>query len=106
MKDQLVLLAQLLTTIAKLLGSGRIPGKRFNDLLTGPLGGRMFRDIEVHNPATMMCEDHKNKQHLVSHGWHHEEIDTQQVDAAVPKSQAAGKHANESLWTQAVTARR
>jgi hypothetical protein len=64
MKDLAVLLAQLLTTIAKLLGSGRIPGKSFNDLLTGPLCGRMLRDIDVHNPATVMCEDHQNKQHL------------------------------------------
>ena len=39
----------------------------------------MLRDIEVHNPTTVMCEDHQNKQHLVSHGWHHEEIDRHQI---------------------------
>jgi len=31
----------------------RIPRESFNDLLTGPLSGRMLRAIEAHNPAPM-----------------------------------------------------
>jgi hypothetical protein len=51
-----------------------IPGKRFDDLLGGPLGGWMFCDIEVHKSAPMMCEDYQNEQYLEFHGWDHEEI--------------------------------
>jgi hypothetical protein len=35
----------------------RIPGKSLDDLLTGLPGGGVLRDIEVHNPASVMCED-------------------------------------------------
>ena len=39
----------------------------------------MLCNIEVHNPATVMCKDHQNEQHIVSHGRHHEEIDKHQI---------------------------
>jgi hypothetical protein len=36
----------------------RILRESLNGLLTGPLRSRMLRNIEVHNPATVMCEYH------------------------------------------------
>jgi hypothetical protein len=57
----------------------RIPRERLYDLLTSPLGGWRLRDIEVHYPATMMREDHQDKQQLESHGWHYKEIDRYQI---------------------------
>ena len=39
----------------------------------------MLRDIEVHKTAPMMCEDHQNEQHLVSHRWHQEEINRSHI---------------------------
>ena len=53
----------------------RVPRESLNDLLTGPLGSRMLRDIEVHYPATMVCENHQDEQYLESYGGYHEEID-------------------------------
>ena len=59
--------------------TSRRGGHLFDTLVTGPLNGRVLRDVEVENTPTVMCEDHQNEQHLVSHGWHHEEINGHQV---------------------------
>ena len=40
--------------IAQEVLRSRVPGKCFNDLLPGPLSGRMFRDIEVQDPAAVV----------------------------------------------------
>ena len=39
----------------------------------------MLRDIEVHNLTAVMCEDHQDEQHFVSHGGYYEEIDRYQI---------------------------
>ena len=57
----------------------RIPGKRLNDLLPGPLSSGMLRDMEVQHPATVVSEDHQNEQHFESCGGYHKEIDRYQV---------------------------
>jgi hypothetical protein len=66
-------------SIPKQVLRSRIPRKPFDDLLSGPLGGGMLRDMEVHHPATVVSEDHQNEQHFESYGRHHKEIDRYQV---------------------------
>ena len=57
----------------------RIPRKRFDDLLPGPLSGGMLRDIEVHDSAAAMGEDYQNEQHFEFHRRYHKEIDRYQI---------------------------
>lgn len=48
-------------------------------LLPCPLGGRTFRDIEVHDPAAVVGEYYQTEQHSESYGRHHQEINRYQV---------------------------
>ena len=47
----------------------------------------MLRDIEVDNPATVMCKDHEDEQHLVFDGGYHKEINADQIDGGPEKGQ-------------------
>ena len=45
-----------------------IPGKRLNDLLSGPLRRGMFRDIEMHKATALMREHDEDKEHAAGGG--------------------------------------
>jgi hypothetical protein len=45
-----------------------IPGKRLNDLLSGPLRRRMFGDIEMHNATALMRKHDEDKEHAACGG--------------------------------------
>ena len=48
--------------------------ERFNDLLGGPVGGRMVGDGEVDDSPPLMCEEHENEEHAASNGLDREEV--------------------------------
>src|SRR4030088_1347299 len=52
----------------------RVIRKRLNDLLRGPGGRRMLRDVEVHDPAAVMEKDDEDEQDSTRDGRDGEEI--------------------------------
>ena len=57
----------------------RVPWKSIDHLLRRPLGGRMFRDIEMSNTATIVTEDDEDEQYPEGCSRHSEEVDRHQV---------------------------
>src|SRR5882724_1019064 len=51
-----------------------IPGKGLDHLLRGPLRCRVLGDVEVHDAASLVGEDHQDEEHHVRHGGHHKEV--------------------------------
>jgi hypothetical protein len=47
--------------IAQQIAGCRVPGKRFSELVSGPLRGRMGSDGEMQNPPTVVCQRQKHR---------------------------------------------
>src|SRR4029453_13853241 len=47
-----------------------IPGKRLNDLLTGPLRRRVFGDVQMHDTSALVSQHDKYKQDFEAGSWH------------------------------------
>src|SRR5260370_24068527 len=60
-----------------------IERKSLHDLLSGPFGRRMSRDVEMLNASTVMTEDDKYKQNLEPNGGHREQVDGSQLRSMV-----------------------
>src|SRR4029450_1540970 len=56
-----------------------LPTERVHDLLGGPLGGVMFRHIEVDGATPLVSHDDENKEYFVSHRRHDKEIQGDQI---------------------------
>jgi hypothetical protein len=52
----------------------RVIWKRLNDLLRGPGGRRVLRDVEMNDAPTVMEQDDKNEQNPTGDGRYSEEI--------------------------------
>jgi hypothetical protein len=61
--------------IAQQISRRLVPGKRFPDLLHGPLLRWVFRHPEVQHAASSMRQHDKDKQNPERHGWHREKVD-------------------------------
>src|SRR5262249_40123679 len=49
-----------------------IPGKRLNDLLTGPLRRRVFGDVQMHDTSALVRQHDKHKKDFAAGSWHSE----------------------------------
>src|SRR5262245_10780923 len=65
--------------IAQEIPRGLVPREGLNDLLGGPLRGRMLGDVEVDDAPSRMGQDDQDKEHRVPHGGDHKEIQGHQV---------------------------
>jgi hypothetical protein len=57
----------------------RVPGERVADLLRGPRGRRMFRDIDMHDPTAVVTQDEEDEQHPEGGRRHGEEVDGHEI---------------------------
>ena len=68
-----------------------VPGERLHHLLCRPLRRRVFRDIHVHDAASVVGEDHEDKEHLVRHGGHEKKVHGDHIlDMVVEKGPPRG----------------
>lgn len=51
-----------------------IPWKSFEQLMSYPFSGGVFRHRNVHRPTPIVRQDHENKQHAKEYSWNHKEI--------------------------------
>jgi hypothetical protein len=71
--------------------SGRaVVRKGFNDLLRGPHGRGVLRDGEVHDPATLVGEQHEHEQHAAGEGRHGEEVHRHQSGHVIGQKRSPG----------------
>ncbi len=82
--------------IAKEIARRRVIGERLDDLLSGPGGSRRVRDVEVHDPPTIMLEDHEHVENSESRGRHDEEVDRDEVGEVILEECAPGLRGR--LW--------
>jgi hypothetical protein len=83
-----------LALVRQLLGGARrgggwrcIPGKRFDDLLCGPLCCRVFGDMEAHDAAALVSQDAEDEKYLECDSWNGEEVTCHDVfDMVVQES--------------------
>jgi hypothetical protein len=68
-------LAVDLVTIAQEVGRCGVIQEGVHDLLSGPGGGGVLSDVEVHDPTPMVSEDDEDEEHTQASGGHGEEID-------------------------------
>ena len=61
--------------IAQQPAGRRVIRKRLNDLLRGPGGRRMRRDVEMNDPPAVMEKHDEDEQDSTGDGWYGEEID-------------------------------
>ncbi len=65
--------------IAQQIAWRLVPRKRVHDLLGGPLGGGMFRDIEMDDATPLVGQDDEDEEHFVGHRRHDKEIQGDQI---------------------------
>jgi hypothetical protein len=58
---------------------GRLPRERFGELLGGPLRGRLFGHVEVHDPTAGASENDEDEEDLEGDRGHDEEVDRHEV---------------------------
>ena len=57
----------------------RVPGKRLDELSSGPCSRRMFGDVEVNDAPPVMSKHEEHEQNAESNGGHGEEVDGDEV---------------------------
>jgi hypothetical protein len=67
-----------------------IPGERVAQLLGGPLRGRMGRDRDMHGPAAIVGQYHKDKQDSEQGRWYNEEVSRDEIGRVVPQERVPG----------------
>src|SRR5262245_33592526 len=77
------LVAELLAidsiSIAQQISRRRIKRKGFEHLLRRPFSGGMSCDVEVHDAASIVCEDNKNEEDFEPNGLDGEEVDGREL---------------------------
>ena len=61
--------------VADEIGRRRLVREGIHDLLSGPLGGGVLSDIEVHDPPAVVSEDDQNEQDPKAHRGDGEQVD-------------------------------
>ncbi len=61
------------------IAGDRVPGKRFDELSSGPFGRGMLGDVEVSEAPPVMGEHEEHKQNAERHGGHGEEVDGDEI---------------------------
>jgi len=69
---------------------GSIHGNAGNDLLGGPLGGRVGSHVETEDALTLVGKDQEDEQDLVPHGRYDEEVGRGDVPDVVPEERPPG----------------
>ena len=58
----------------QIFGNGSITREGFDDLLCGPFRGRVWRDVEVDNPPSVMGQDEEAEQQSIMDGEYQKEV--------------------------------
>jgi hypothetical protein len=56
-----------------------VPRERLDDLLRGPLGGRMLGHVAMHHTPAPVSEDHEDEEHAERHRRHDKKVQGDQI---------------------------
>jgi len=68
-----------------------IPGKRLNDLLSGPLRRGMFRNIDMHNATAFMREHDEDEEHAAGGSWDEKKVTGDEVVDMIGEKRLPGR---------------
>src|SRR5215469_4767742 len=77
-------------TISYQVSRKSVVRKRFHDLSSSPIGGWVFRNIEMQNTATVMRQDDEDIQHSKLYGRNREEVDRDHLTDMISKERHPG----------------
>src|SRR5215471_10855486 len=77
-------------TISYQVSRHSVVRKRFHDLLSSPIGGWVFRHIEMQNTATVMRQDDEDIKHTELDGRNRKEVDRDHLADVISKKRHPG----------------
>jgi hypothetical protein len=84
------LLAVDLVTVAQEIGGGGVVGEGVDDLLGGPVGGRVLGHVEVDDAPAVVSEHDENEEDAEARGGHREEIEGDEIADMVGEERPPG----------------
>ena len=76
--------------VAEQVSRSAVPGKRFHDLLRGPLRTWGLGHVEMDDTSPVVGQDDEDEQHVERHRGHGEEIDGHQIFHMVVEKRSPG----------------